>query len=686
MVLVLIDVMYKILKSYSLRKHLTNLAAGLGVLGVVFLITSLIIATSVNTSTRLIQSYSSSKTEQTTMNISRSLCAFSYLAIVGEMIWLRFRYTFPMQHTFSIGYGAILWILVMSAIIQLFQLFQMPLTVLIAVNIALAVGSMVVSVLNIWFVQAFSGACIHFNQQRKLIEDLQYVVYHIRLSLVRVDIIRETLSALHKIHPEHRFFIQASAPPDVVDNLDMYSLQDFSLNDGDVNLFVARVVRSTNVIPKIWLETVCQQVTQAFEHAHLLENAIAVADLKSEFLSMMSHEIRTPLTGVINMLDLLTSTSMSVEQSEYIETAQLSGNMLLAIINDILDYTKIEAGKLIIGDSMMDLSSTFHAIEMISAANTATKSISLYFSSHVDPILNYDVFGDEERLRQVAINLTGNAIKFTPRGKVTVEFSCSTPEYNSQLGFIATQMELTVADTGIGIPHEYVQQIFQPFTQVGVGYDKVKLAGTGLGLAICNRLVRMMKGTIVIKSELGDGTVARVNIPLRARLKPIANTAVGKDNSGMLQLAKAVPRCSTLNKPFGLTDEAKADLRVLFAEDNIVNRRTIVRILSKIGYTNVSVVDNGAAALDEYLNNGPFDVILLDNIMPMMNGDEVCKKIRETDKNQIIICISANALANDHRHFWEIGMNDIISKPVDIKELQTKLDHWRALKESERET
>lgn len=579
------------------------------------------------------------------------------------------------QYTFHAVYIIFLVILLVIASLQMSELVEIPWSAFLLADILLASIALFVTLANVCFLSEFSATCDKFYHQQKLVEDLQYVIYHIRLSLVRADIRRETLSALYKIYPEHRFFVQSRPPCDVLDNIDAYLLRTFPIDDDQkLSLFVIETTNYSLPIPSVWLRTVCDQVKQAFDHAQLLEHAIEVADLKSEFLSMMSHEIRTPLTGVINMLDLLDSTVMTVEQSEYVETAQISGKLLLAIINDILDYSKIEANKLVLDDSAFDVGETFRSVELISMANSATKSVAIRFNVDLSPIENHIIYGDCLRVRQVLLNLVNNAVKFTPRGMVTVTATFTDPQYDKTLGFVASRMDIEVKDTGVGIPPEYIKQLFQPFTQARRTGHTPSINGTGLGLAICHRLLRMMKGTIVLKSELGEGTLALVNLPLRA--KPVYDETAAVTPNNIAEEPKLRFASCPIQSKILAPNEAKP-FRVLFAEDNVINQKTIVKILSKIGYTDVTVVDNGAAALDAYSSSGPFDVILLDNVMPIMNGDEVCSKIRNIDKHQVIICVSANALANDHRHFWDVGMNDIISKPIDIRELRSKLDHWR---------
>jgi len=388
---------------------------------------------------------------------------------------------------------------------------------------------------------------------------------------------------------------------------------------------------------------------------------------KSEFLAIMSHEIRTPMNGVIGMTSLLSDTVLSEEQRDYVKTIKESGDCLVTIINDILDFSKIEAGKL-------ELEATEFRLEQLvrdtaglisEAARRKDLKIALNFEKGLPEWL----VGDPVRLRQILSNLLSNAVKFTDAGGIHVQVSRElTPDTARGVPAPATagraRLQFTVTDTGIGISAEAQNRLFQSFTQAESSTTR-KYGGTGLGLAISKRLAELMGGSIGVKSEAGRGSTFWFTVDLPVSDRSTASLAA---LSGSIAPAAAPPRSRG---------------HVLVAEDNPINQRVMLILLSKLGYS-TDIAADGAEAL-RILQDRHYDVILMDIQMPVMDGFEATQAIRNLPSEAAripIIAVTANAFSGQREKCLESGMDDYIAKPISKEVLESTLRKY--LERSER--
>jgi signal transduction histidine kinase/ActR/RegA family two-component response regulator len=359
---------------------------------------------------------------------------------------------------------------------------------------------------------------------------------------------------------------------------------------------------------------------------------------KSLLLANMSHEIRTPMTGVLGFADLLSSTPLAPRQREYVEMIRSSGKALLTLINDILDFSKVEAGKLTIEKAPFDVRHIVEQSVGLLAVQAAEKHLRLYF--HVDPSTPAFVLGDSVRVRQVLVNLVGNAVKFTAAGEVSLAVS-AVPHDNGRV-----RLSFVVRDTGPGIPLEDQDRIFESFSQVDASTTR-KYGGTGLGLAISKLLAAEMGGVLRLESRPGCGAAFFFTIPADVAENQAATLPSEERRLGDL------PR-----------------LRIAVAEDNPVNRMLARAMLERLGYQ-ADMAEDGSELLDR-MRSESYDVILMDMHMPGMDGLEATRRIRRdwpADRQPRIVAMTAAAFPEDRARCLAAGMDDYVAKPVGSEEL-----------------
>ncbi|MEK8033081.1 ATP-binding protein [Ideonella sp. DXS29W] len=408
-----------------------------------------------------------------------------------------------------------------------------------------------------------------------------------------------------------------------------------------------------NLVERLEHETRTLEV-QTVELDLARRQAEQASQAKSQFLAVVSHEIRTPMNGILGTTELLLGSGLSADQQRYAKTAHRSAMVLLALIDDVLDLSRIEARKLVLHPTSVDVRALAH--EAVDLMRVAARDKPIKLSCLVPADIPQHVECDPIRLRQLLVNLLHNAVKFTERGSVSLEVS-RRPDGPDGVG-----LRFAVRDSGIGIAEDQIDLVFESFTQADNSSTR-RYGGSGLGLAIVKHLVELMNGQVGVASRPGEGSTFWFDLVLPLAAAPV------KEGVNEAQV-------STTTSAFSGTKAIRA--RVLLAEDDAVNQLVVENMLAKLGCT-VEIVGNGAAACVA-AENGRFDLILMDLHMPAMDGYEATRRIREDEALRgmytPIVAVTADALAGDRQRCIDAGMDDFVTKPISAALLATVVERW----------
>jgi signal transduction histidine kinase/CheY-like chemotaxis protein len=392
------------------------------------------------------------------------------------------------------------------------------------------------------------------------------------------------------------------------------------------------------------MEENAQLENAIFQANDMALKAESASHVKSQFLADMSHEIRTPMNAVLGMAAMMEGTNLTSEQRDFIETIRVSGETLIELINDILDFSKIEAGRVDLECIAMHPKAL--VTETINLLRLKAEDKGLTLRGNIADDVPEKLTGDPTRIRQILINLVGNAIKFTEKGSISIDVKVDTAED------LKVKLLFSVTDTGIGIPRERMDRLFRPFSQVDASTTR-KYGGTGLGLAISSRLCELMNGRMWVESKPGKGST----FFFTAELLPPPMDGSGDE----------AEECASA--PEKSVDPAK--VRLLLAEDNAVNSKVAMLLLKRAGY-NPDLAENGQEVLDVF-HKKHYDVVLMDMQMPVMDGLEATRKLRRMlspkGLHPYIVALTASAGKPDHDRCIEAGMDAFLAKPIRVNEM-----------------
>lgn len=399
---------------------------------------------------------------------------------------------------------------------------------------------------------------------------------------------------------------------------------------------------------------ICKDVSKEMGHQQEIQeaklNAEAANQAKADFLAMMSHELRTPLNAIIGMTQIMRMKGLTPELDEYVNIITQAGSNLLSLVNDILDFAKLESGQLSFSSDPINLflliSQVTHSLSHQLSQDT---QLNLIYPDHVPKL----VMGDAKRIRQIVINLIANAIKFTEKGHIEVNVEFTKKSIHDGI------FTIQVKDTGIGIPADKLVYIFEKFSQIESIYQR-KHQGTGLGLSIIKQLVEKIGGDISVQSEVNKGSIFSFTLPLSLQA-----TFMDK-----MMLDLDTPPLKSIEKNF--------NLNLLLVEDNLVNQKIAKIMLEEVG-CQVTIKENGQAALEDINQLNNYDLILLDIGLPDINGFEVATQIRKQAHLRTIpiVALTAHILESDKQKCYAAGMNDIIAKPIPYEQLIEVLTQYQ---------
>lgn len=404
---------------------------------------------------------------------------------------------------------------------------------------------------------------------------------------------------------------------------------------------------------KIVRLSISRDVTDLLQTQHEKQDAVVASQAKSEFLAHMSHEIRTPMNGIIGLTHLALQSNPSDEQKNYLQKIRTSATNLLAIINDILDLSKIEANKMVLEDANYPLEDVLEFVH--TSLRFPIEQKGLEYECKLGDDVPLKLWGDSLRLKQVLLNLMNNAVKFTAEGRITLRI-------DRELSGDKDSLHFRIADTGMGISREYQQHLFDPYTQANTSISR-RFGGTGLGLSICKRIAELMHGSLWCESELGKGSTFHLSIPCTAA----RNIYCPQEQAA----ATAEPL------------DGSAECSILVAEDNEINVEVLRAMLRQLGFE-CDVAPNGKEALRMAMET-PYDIVLMDVNMPVMDGLAATRELRnmlpENDEQKAlpIIALTAATLPDNIAEIINAGMNDHIGKPFSMATLRNKLAKWLKL-------
>ncbi|SDW18390.1 hybrid sensor histidine kinase/response regulator [Paenibacillus sp. PDC88] len=392
--------------------------------------------------------------------------------------------------------------------------------------------------------------------------------------------------------------------------------------------------------------------------AEAREDAVHANEAKTEFLALLSHEFRTPLNGILGMAEVLSLSELSEEQRQSVSVIQESSHILLHLINDLLDLSKLEAGEMKLNPSSMDLRAIVKHVTLLLSQKALDKGNRIV--ADIDSSIFERFAGDTARMTQVLTNLMGNANKFTKNGLIRIRIIVLSQTEQEQ------RLRIEVTDNGIGISQAEQDKLFKPYSQTREG-QKSEHGGTGLGLSICKSFVELMGGKIGVISEQDAGSTFWIEVSFPSE------KVTGEASEAATY---SMRRTNSLHR----AEQSKIQHPILLAEDNGINRKVVLVQLKKLGITNVETVENGEAAVSAYLSK-PYSLILMDNLMPKLGGIEAAEKIRQIERDEMkrhtpIIALTGNVFPGERDKCLQAGMDDYIAKPISLDALKEIIQRW----------